>query len=280
MSEDEKYENCITSKIWYEEPEADNPFAAKSCLCHGYDVYGELLQRATPMQYLLLLFLGERPEPWRERMMETLWMALANPGPRDHSVRAAMKGGVGGSGAAASLMAALAVGAGGLGGAREVFEAMKWWAALGPDLEKWRRWIAEPPREERMDVWPEMEHPPGFDPNGLSCPTPVRETLRRLVEAGGDEAVALAWLAERREELEAATKMPLAVSGVAAAALHDLGLTPDQGEMLYLLLRLPGAAVHALEQRGLKFIWKNYPFWMDGLELSNDPGPVVRSEGE
>ena len=41
--------------------------------------------------------------------------------------------------------------------------------------------------------------------------------------------------------------------------------------MFYLLLRLPGAAAHALEQheRG----WRNLPFYGDGLILTKDtPG--------
>ena len=46
--------------------------------------------------------------------------------------------------------------------------------------------------------------------------------------------------------------------------------------MLYLMLRLPGAAVHALEQE--KLGWRRYPFFNDGLKLTNDPGPVAASE--
>jgi citrate synthase len=60
------------------------------------------------------------------------------------------------------------------------------------------------------------------------------------------------------------------MSGVAAAALHDLGLSPAQGEMMHLLLRLPGSAVHALEQKD--FGHKNFPFFR--IELENDPGPA------
>ena len=59
------------------------------------------------------------------------------------------------------------------------------------------------------------------------------------------------------------------MTGVTAAALIDLGFDTPQGEMLYLLLRLPGAAVHALEQQGYGF--RRYPFFADGLELENDP---------
>ncbi len=49
------------------------------------------------------------------------------------------------------------------------------------------------------------------------------------------------------------------MSGVAAAAFRDLGLNAEQGEMLYLLLRLPGAAAHALEQKQVGF--KRFPFF-------------------
>jgi citrate synthase len=40
--------------------------------------------------------------------------------------------------------------------------------------------------------------------------------------------------------------------------------------MLHLLLRLPGAAVHALEQKD--YGYKNFPFFQ--IELENDPGPA------
>ena len=89
----------------------------------------------------------------------------------------------------------------------------------------------------------------------------------------------LAWLQANRVALETATALPLAMSGVAAAALRDLGFSSDQGEMLHLLLRLPGAAVHSLEQKD--YGYKNFPFFR--IELENDPGPAQgilnRAEG-
>ncbi len=35
------------SNIWEEEPESNNPFEAKACYCHGYDVYNDILGNAT-----------------------------------------------------------------------------------------------------------------------------------------------------------------------------------------------------------------------------------------
>jgi citrate synthase len=260
----------ICSRIWEEVAEPDNPFAAAACYCSGYDVHGELLGRASWAEYLYLLFKLERPTAPQAKLLEALAVALANPGPRDHSVHAAMCGGAGGSPAAASLIAALAVGAGNLGGAREVFVAMRCWESYGEDLDAWLARLAQPPSEDRPDCWLDMEHAPGFDPNGVSCATTVRQTLAYLGQCS--PSTHLAWLAAQRNALEQAAGCPLAMSGVAAAALADLGFTAEQGEMLYLLLRLPGAAAHALEQREQG--WRRFPFFGKGLLLVDDPGPV------
>jgi citrate synthase len=261
----------ITTKIWNEVPEEDNPFAAKACYCSGFDVYGDLLGKASYIEYLYLLFKLEPPSQNQARLLEGLAVALANPGIRDHSVRGAMNAGAGGSTHASALMAALAVGAGNLGGGREVYRAVQYWEQCGTDLDAWKEIIVNPPVEEPSDVWVPMEHVPGFDPNGVSCTLPVRQVLAYLVKIGENEK--LEWLQVNRECLEEFAGCPLAISGVAAAAFHELQLSSKQAEMLFLLLRLPGAAVHALEQEAMG--WRRYPFFGDGLKLTNDPGPVT-----
>ena len=170
----------IRTRIWDIEAEPDNPFAPAAAYCHGYDVYGHILNNANWIEYLFLLFQGERPDAWQAQVFERIAIALANPGPLDHSVRAAMNAGVGRSTSASTLMAALAVGAGNLGGAREVYVAMGCWQAFGRDLDKWQAYFEQPPEEERADIWMPMEHPPGFDPHGVTCATPVRAILHTL----------------------------------------------------------------------------------------------------
>jgi citrate synthase len=257
----------IHSRIWREEAEADNPFAAAACYCRGYDVYGELLRKASFIEYLYLLLAGERPTAAQANLLERLAIALANPGPREASVHAAMCAGVGGSPAASILMAALGVGAGNLGGGREMRATMEAWERFGCNLVAWQSFLSEPPRPERADIWTPMEHAPGFDPHGMGCATPVLQTLQAL--AALNVGPHLPWLAEHRLTLEAAAKAPLAMSGVAAAACHDLGLNPEQGEMLYLLLRLPGAAAHALEQKHYGF--RRFPFFRGAVKYVGAP---------
>jgi citrate synthase len=266
----------LQTRIVLEEPEPDNPFAARAAYCGGYDVYGEMLGRATWADMTYLLFRGEAPSPAQAAALDILAVALGNAGPRDPAVHAAMCAGVGGSVAAASLMAALAVGSGSLGGSREVVLAMQAWQGCNQDLDAWKRRWANPPSEP-AGVWLEAEHPAGFDPHGVSTATPVKQTLVRL--AAIDESSRCAWLLAHLVEMERAAGHPLAMTGVAAAALADLGFGPAAGEMLYLLLRLPGAAAHALEQSELGH--RRFPWYELKLEEATGAGTAASaSEGE
>ncbi len=262
-------EEVIHTRIWQEEADPDNAFAALSCHCHGYDVYGDLLGKASWIEYLYLLFRGEAPTAAQAKLLEGLAIALANPGPRDPAVHAAMCGGVGGSTSASCLMSALGVGAGASGGAREVFYAMQGWQACGTDMSLWQAELKENPVNDPADLWPVPDHVSGFDPYGLSCAVPVQQLLSYLASLNCGKS--LKWLSEKRSKLEAAVSLPLAMTGVYAAALNDLGCTPEQGEMMCLLLRLPGAAVHALEQK--EYGHKNFPFF--SISLENDPGSSI-----
>jgi len=253
----------INTRIWQEEHEPGNEFATRVARCHGYDVYGEMLGRASWADMIYLLFRGEAPTPAQAGALDALAVALANAGPRDPAVHAAMCGGVGGSTAASCLMAALAVGAGQLGGGREVVLAMRRWQACGLDLEAWRCDLRSKPAPIAL-VWPTLEHPPGFDPHALQTSALAMQTLDCLAACGLQAR--LTWLQAHREALEEAAGCPLAMTGVAAAALADLGFSPDEGEMMYLMLRLPGAAVQALEQRARGH--RQFPFFT--IEVESD----------
>ncbi|MDK9556206.1 citryl-CoA lyase [Marinobacter sp. M216] len=252
------------SNIWLEEPEAENPFAARACYCRGYDVYGEVVRKAGWFEYLLLMFKGERPGTGEPELLEKLALVIANPGPREASVRAAMNAGVAGTNHSSALMAALAVGAGQYGGSQELSVCIGLWQECSFDFDRWCARLLNPSDDERADIWLPMEHAPGFDPNGDVTPTPILQSLDLLVGLAPANG-ALAWLKANRQALEQHVGYPLAMSGLAAAALVDLGMDPDQGSMLYLMLRLPGAAAHALEQKQMG--WKKFPYYGPAIEL-------------
>jgi len=262
MSSEKQKQEVIHTKIWREEPEPDNPFAAKKCFCAGYDVYGDLLGKASWAEYIYLLFKLEKPTPEQAKLLETIAVAIANPGIRDHSVRAAMNAGVGGSTSASALMAALAAGAGQYGGAREVFLFMEYISECGEDHNLWKEKMLDKNNPTIPDIWPEITHFPGFDFNADCCAEPVLKTLNKLVQI--DDSNVMAWLQEQRLNLESMVEAPMSMTAVIATAFYSLDLTSSQGEMLYLLLRLPGAAVHSLEQR--VHGWRKYPFFGEVLK--------------
>lgn len=264
---DAKPDNAIHTRIWKEESEPDNPFATRAAYCRGYDVFGEMVGNARWVEMLFLLFRQDLPDENKLNMLEALAVALANPGPRDPSTHAAMCGAVGGSTAAACLMAALSVGAGRHGGARDVFDAMNLWLQCGTDLALWARARTAEAREG-MDIWPETEHAPGFDTHGVSTALVVRQLASKLAHIG--KTPLLNWLDENMQALSKAMDAPVALAGVAAAAMLDLGFSPREGEMLCLLLRLPGAAAHALEQQEYGF--KRFPFYTVELEETTSSG--------
>jgi citrate synthase len=259
------------SSIWFEEPEPNNPFAAKSSYCYGYNVYQDILPKASLSEYWYLLLTGDRATSEQQALLEKVAITIANPGMRDESIRAAMNAGVGGSTAAASLIAALGVGAGQYGGAREVFTLVEQWHKLGCKLTAWQNFLQEPNQDyTRIDIWSKYEHAPGFEPNGDSCATPILQSLTHLASLKPDGAVA--WLKQHRVTLELFVTYPLSMTGVVASAMYDLGLSAKQAEMLFLILRLPGAAIHALEQE--KLGWKKFPFFGKNTILTDDPGPM------
>ncbi len=255
----------IHTRIWHEEPEPDNPFATRTAYCRGYDVFGQMVGKTRWIEMLVLLFRDELPDTAALDMLEALAVALANPGPRDPSIHAAMCGGVGGSSAAAVLIAALSVGAGRNRGAREVFDAMTDWKRLGTHIESWHTCSQPESKDHAVDIWPDREHPPGFDPYGVTTATSVRQLLETLANIGSTPFIN--WLQLRYKELENIVGLPLDICGVAAATFLDLGFSPEEGEMLFLLLRLPGAAAHALEQQ--RNGYKQFPFYP--VELQDDP---------
>ncbi len=257
---------AIHTKIWLEEPENENPYATKAAYCHGYNVYDDMLGNCRWVEMLFLLLKGEAPTQQQADLLEHLAIVLANAGPRDAAIHAAMCAGVGKSVAASSLMAALAVGAGQYSGAREVYLIMELWNKLGTDESQWKNFLLNPSSSDIVSTWPDIEHIPGFDPHGNVTPMSIMTILNKLpIDAYTPH---LQWLIYNRVFLEKQSTKPITITMIAATTFIDLGLTLDEGEMLMLLLRLPGAAAHSLEQK--KYGHKKFPFY--SIELEDQHG--------
>ena len=260
------------SHVWLDEPREDDPFTANASYCHGYDVFGQLIQQASYADYMLLLFTGEKPTVQQSMLFETLNVALANLGPRDASVRAAMNAGVGGSSAASSIIAALAVSAGQTGGCRETYVLTQWFDEHGTDYSKWINQLKQPNSARlREDIWDEFQHTPGFKQYGVSFPETLSLLLETLCQCG--DFPIIRWLSENRNRFEKDLSAPMAHTFIGAAVYHQLGLNAEKAEMCALLMSLPGAAIHALEAKHQG--WRKFPFFGQSVELTDDPGVIA-----
>lgn len=234
----------IRSRIWSEQADPRSPFLGREVRICGFDYYGELLGRADPVDMLWLLFCGEAPDPAHKRLLCDLAVLLADPGPREASVHAAMCGGIGGSRPGASLMAALAVADGDAGGRGELLRALRAFGRAEGELA-----AALAAEADACGTWP------GFTAASPHASDGVLQALAALCRSPLAEALhQLATLVADIDGQRGAG--PLAV---AAAAFHDLGLDAPRAGALFLLLRLPGALAHALEQHGRRHM--DFPFF-------------------
>ena len=106
---------------------------------------------------------------------------------------------------------------------------------------------------------------PSLPWHAVQASTVTRQALAALAAVSPGQC--LPWLRTHESELSEVLRRPLSMIGVVAAAFVDLGMSPTQGEMLHLIMRLPGAAVHALEQWEGGF--KQFPF--PAVDLQDDP---------
>ncbi len=242
ISRNESFAQRQRTRIWQETPDKENPFVAESCLCHGYDLL-ELMEKRSFIDVLFLLFQGELPNSDKEKLLESLMIALINPGPRHPATRAAMLTGVGKTDPVHILPISLSILGGNHLGAGEIEGAMRFL----------RTQIKKDPVQVAQEILSQQESPetgdwhpaPGFgnrfgDIDSLSCQMATQ--LAKLPGAGP----VLAWGNIFSEALHP-HKMGWLATGLAAAVFSDLGFQPRMGGGLFQLLCAPGLLAQGLE---------------------------------
>ena len=238
---DEKFTDRTVTKIWEEEPDPENPYLARHCRCHGYDII-ELARKRSFVDILFLLFLGELPNPSQARLLETLMIVLINPGPRHPATRAAMNASVSKANSAHLLPIALSVLSGTHLGGEEVVAAMRFLQKRSKENPlKVATELLEKPGPPKAD-W---HIAPGFGSRfGDIDPLP-REAADLLIALPG-HGNNLQWGDNFTKEIEQMNLGWLS-TGLAAAVFCDLGFNRLAGAGLFQLLCAPGLLAHGLE---------------------------------
>lgn len=230
------------TKIWHEQPSKENPYIAENCYCHGYD-HTELMTKASYAETLFLLFRGELPSQEQLQLLEQLMIALINPGPRHPATRAAMTASVGKAELSHVLPVSLSVLGGECLGAAEVDHSLRF---LRQQRKNDPKQVAKQLLNAQTTDENSSEHiAPGFGQRfgGIDImPQKIINHLLTLPAAGKN----LHWGDQFARSLHPQQQGWL-MTGVAAAALGDLGFHPRAVVGLYQLLSAPGLLAHGLE---------------------------------
>lgn len=242
QSRNEPFSKRAATRIWSEQPSIDNPYIATSALCHGYDLF-ELMAKRSFVDVFYLLFRGELPNSAESALLQTLMIALINPGPRHPATRAAMNVGIGKTNPLHILPIASAV----LGGEHQG----------GGELERAMRFFRKYQNTNPADLPHETFQLDESEDQATTSATPgfgkrhggidlmavgIAERLLRLEAAGS----ALKWGDKLAKVLELNGSGWL-ITGIAAAVFADLGFQPKAGGALFQLLGAPGLVAHGLE---------------------------------
>lgn len=242
-SRNEAFAEKTVSRIWHERPSPKNPYIANECHCHGYDLT-ELIRKRSFCDVFYLLFRGELPEAAQSQLLETLMIALVNPGPRHPATRAAMNAGVSKADPAHILPIGLMILGGEHLGAGEVEPAMRFLRKnLKTDPTATARALID---ASSVASSPDDVHiVPGFGRRYGAIDEMPRRLAKMLLTLPGS-GTAMRWADEFSIAL-GKHEMGWLSTGLAAAVYADLGFAPRQGAGLYQLMSAPGLLAHGIE---------------------------------
>lgn len=252
--------NTIKTKIWKDVPTENCSFTTAQAHCYGFDVYNDLVPNASYFEYLYLTFTGQAGSRGVIKVLELIAKSILNLGPRNASVHAAMSSAIGQAPVAAQLISAISVNAGAFYGSQDMFRAQLCWEATPAvaelTLQNWFQAFSLNNSDLDAVLWGEVSHTPGFNPTSSSS-VPVISVLEQCIKIY--DMPRSTWLFNNLAEIENKLKAALSFSGLCAVIFHEIGLSKEASQALFLILSLPGAAAHAIEQKELGF--KSFPFF-------------------
>ena len=235
---DETFTEKTTTRIWEETACKDNPYIAKSALCHGYDLY-ELMDQCSFIEVFYLLFIGELPNKNKAKILETLMIALINPGPRHPATRAAMNAAVGKTLPEHILPIATSIMGGYNLGSTEVVQAMQFLnrQKKKPASEYANSLLQYPIENERIA--------PGFGSRFGGTDIMAHTIAKRLLAL--DEAGPCLQWGQAFAQVIQPKGLGWLSTGLAAAVFNDLGFHHKTAGLLFQLISSPGLAAHGME---------------------------------
>jgi len=232
----------ISTKICYEKPCKDNPFVAEESYLYGYDVLG-LIENYSYIEVVYLLFCGELPSEEKLQLFNALAVGLINPGPRHPASRAAMTAAISKSAPENILPIGVLALSGEHVGAIDVYRSAKF---LESKVDCSPGEVAKLLHDCLLESEDKEGRVPGFGVRFGS----VDPLAGRLASFLADLPAAGRFLSWGRDFVSFfdSNSMGWLMTGVAAAALLDLGFSRRSTSGVFQLLSAPGVLAYGVEQ--------------------------------
>lgn len=236
----------FSTSIWKETPSEENPYHTENAHCHGYN-HLDLINGRNFSEVIFLIFKGELPTAEQTRLFDRLLVTLIHPGPRHPACRAAMSAATSKTHVGHILPLALNVLGGEHNGSHEVYRCMKF------ILQKQHSPAEQVAKKlllavnDSADTEGDITITPGFGSLFGSADQYTSTLAHNLMKA--HQTPALSWCNSLLQTISAERpEIGWRITGIAAAALCDLGFSPYQGELCYQIASLPGIAAQAAEK--------------------------------
>lgn len=241
-SRNEKFSDKVSTRIWNEVSSEKNPYIAKAVQLHGYDII-ELMKKRSFIDVFFLLFKGEIPEKLESELLQSLMIALINPGPRHPATRAAMNAGVGKTNPGHILPISVSLMSGDYLGGGLIERSMRFFRKNQKNPPEQ---VVEPVigiMDSKPKEWEQSF--PGFGSVFGGIDLVAKDIVETLLKMNGRGA-ALMW-GNKLSKLLEFNGLGWTMPGVAAAVFADLGFQPRAGICLFQLMCSPGLVAHGLE---------------------------------
>lgn len=252
------YNSSASTKLCLEVPADNNSFLTEKRYLAGYDIEA-LTPKVSYIESLYLLFKQELPSPQQTTLLNALFVALINAGPRDEAVRASMAAGVSKTRAEHLLPIGLTVLGGDNNGAQTVERA---YSFIEQHVNKSQsdnnslniklldnviaKLFNEIPNVNKTTPELTVQHCPGFGQHYGDIDKLTARLSQSIFEIMPDSII-FSWCQAFNQKLN---KYNVGISpvGLAAAVFLELKLGARESVGLYQLLRAPGILAQGMEQ--------------------------------
>lgn len=252
------YNNSASTDLCLEVATDENPFLTENRYLAGYDIEA-LTSKVSYIESLYLLFKQELPTPQQTTLLNALFVALINAGPRDEAVRASMAAGVSKTRTEHLLPIGLTVLGGANNGAQTVEKAYYF---IEQQVNKSKsdngflntkqldnaitKLFNKVPNLSNISKEETTQHCPGFS----QCYGDIDELTARLSQSIFEiipNSIVFSWCQVFNQKLNN-YNLGINTVGLAAAVFLELKLGARESIGLYQLLRAPGILAHGIEQ--------------------------------